>query len=1372
MFNKLLKIGMAPILVALLSPFAAAEELCAEVRIEILQELTMERQGFEALMRINNSLDSFELRDVSVSVNFEDADGNTVTATSDTSASDAAFFIRLDASNNVSGLESGANGRVDYGVIAPNSTGELRWLIIPTANAAGQLQDGTLYYVGARLSYSYGGKEEVVDVAPDSIVVIPQPALTLDYFLTQEIIGDDAFTPQIEPPEPYTLGVRLSNNGYGVARSVNIESAQPTIVENELGLAVDFKILGSYLAGEPSSPSLLINFGDIEPEGVKNGRWIMETNLSGRFTAFTASFTHADELGGQLTSLLQATNAHFLKRDVVVDLPGRDNVRDFLAYGPTGGLYVYESESTGLNETVCSNCAAVIELDANLNHQGDSSTLSHDSEAGFSFAQVSDPYSGSKVLERVVRSDGKVMNPQNAWLSKTRADDNVSFNYFINVFDVVSTGQYTLHWGGDISDVPQPPVIRFISPQVTYEGGSLGFLVLSSDPNGTIPTISARALPAGAEFTDQGNGNGVFQWNPQNGQAGAYSLTFVASDGALTTERTVSVQVNPWYDTDGDGMDDAWEMEHFGTLDRDGTGDFSGNGRTDLQEFLEGTDPTVANIIPGWPRVNYPLFDADTLDGASEPFFPLLIVTNSNHATGIDNVEVIFEIYRDKGLTEPVAAGVVAEGGETTSFQVAEQHLLDGAVFADNTLYYWRARARNIDNPEQTSGWMKSRFFISTYASPPSIPRISSPESESVVDDLSPTLVVTNSSTPDRNRLFYGFALYEEHDLATPIAEVNGLAPGSNGETAWKVPVVLEESTGYLWQVTVTSENGESADSEWGFFLVSTGNLAPSEPKIHDPENGAVIEELSPEGGLTLTVINGEDPEHMPLSYYFELDVAETFDTDRKQASGAVEEADEVTPWLAQNLQDDQRYYWRVRAFDGELYSDWVRGEFSISIAKEPPATPVLQNPVEDSVVTRLRPVFEVNPVAADDDRTVLYRFELYAEADQAGFVTEMVGADTQWSLDFDLDNGATYYWRVRAEYEDELASDWSATRAFSISVPSDNRPPELEFVLPDQNIEVGEDPEVLIRWVDSAPDNPAEIALYYQYESDAPVLMVSGISADLDGEGDQYIWDTTGLPAGEYRISAIIADEENEVNVEHCCTITIVEPVACDLSDPGATQYPAWDSGVAYQGGQRVSYDGLVWEAKWWNQNSSPLAAHSAWKLISDVELPWSAGLVYEAGAEVNHNGRRWYAKWWTQAEEPGTGGSWEDIGPASCGGAGSDRGRQEPVKCDLADPGAADHPYWRPDETYPAEAKINYQGLIWEALWWNSGQSPESEQAPWKLVSDVEYPWSASLIYDTGDEVNHNGQRWRAMWWVQGENGKPGLNPAWLLIGSSSCP
>jgi Tol biopolymer transport system component len=45
-------------------------------------------------------------------------------------------------------------------------------------------------------------------------------------------------------------------------------------------------------------------------------------------------------------------------------------------------------------------------------------------------------------------------------------------------------------------------------------------------------------------------------------------------------------------DTDGDGMDDDWEMAHFGTLERDGTGDQDGDGASDLAEFRAGTQPT------------------------------------------------------------------------------------------------------------------------------------------------------------------------------------------------------------------------------------------------------------------------------------------------------------------------------------------------------------------------------------------------------------------------------------------------------------------------------------------------------------------------------------------------------------------------------------------------------------------------------------------------------------------------------------------------------------------------------------------------------------------------------------------------------------
>ena len=51
-------------------------------------------------------------------------------------------------------------------------------------------------------------------------------------------------------------------------------------------------------------------------------------------------------------------------------------------------------------------------------------------------------------------------------------------------------------------------------------------------------------------------------------------------------------------DADHDGMPDDWEIAHFGNITiSDGTGDFDGDGFTDLQEYLNGTDPTKAEVI-------------------------------------------------------------------------------------------------------------------------------------------------------------------------------------------------------------------------------------------------------------------------------------------------------------------------------------------------------------------------------------------------------------------------------------------------------------------------------------------------------------------------------------------------------------------------------------------------------------------------------------------------------------------------------------------------------------------------------------------------------------------------------------------------------
>lgn len=1138
MLKRSLLLGITMMSLCLFSlPGWAKEALCAEVKIQILQELTMERQGFEALMRITNSLDSMSLENVSVSVNFADENGNPVVATSNTAASDAAFFIRIDDTRDITGLQLGADGFVEQGIIAPRQVGELRWLIIPTASAAAQRKDGKLYFVGAQLRYTYGGKEELVDVAPDSIVVKPQPVLTLDYFLTQHIIGDDAFTDEIEQPEPYTLGVRISNTGFGYANAVKIESAQPTIIENELGLAIDFKILSSFVADQPVEPTLLINFGTIDPQAVGVGRWLMETNLAGKFTSFTASFTHADELGGELTSLLQETNAHFLVRDVIADLPGRDTIRDFLAYNLQQELYVYESENTGLNHAFCNHCAEVDVVNATLSGQ----LLAHSPAAGFSFAKVTDPFNGTRVLSRVVRSDGKVLHPQNAWLGKERAANNISFNYFVYVFDAHSTGEYMLHWGGNFADQPQPPVIEYLADRSTFEGGSVGFLVQASDPNNTLPVLSVQQLPTGASFVNQAVNNGVFQWQPAIGQAGSYTLTFIANDGTFTTERTMTIRVNPAYDKDGDGMDDEWEMEHFVNLDNDGTADTDGDGRSDLQEFLEGTDPKIAEMIPGTPQISAPIFDADTLVGAAAPYFPTLTVINGIHGNGIDNVSVIFEVYADEGLTELLASAIADEGNDTTSIELSALHMLEDAVFEDNRLYYWRARARDNTNASLTSAWVKSRFYINTANDAPTAPGISSPTDNSIVSDISPELIVTNATDIDRDRLYYAFVIYEESDLATPLAEVSTLYPGNNGQTRWRVPRILGEDKRYVWQARVTDEHGLATDSEWSSFLVSTLNHAPTKPAIAFPALLSQISELEVDNGLTLRVYNAADPERAPLVYYFELDKVNTFDSEDKQLSDAVAEGLDQTTWQATNLQENTTYFWRVRASDSSLFGPWESGEFTVSADNEAPSVPVLQNPVVGSVVSALRPLLEINPAIDPEGTQLRYEFELYVNAELTGLIAGKETTEIYWALDFDLTDATTYYWRSRAKDADGMVGLWSNVGHFTVTIPQINQPPQMSFVLPATDIAV-ENNQVLLQWVDSDPDSSATISLFRHYEGGAPELIVAGLSEDADGEDDQYVWDTTGLAAGNYSISAVISDEDANVTVTLCCVITIEE--------------------------------------------------------------------------------------------------------------------------------------------------------------------------------------------------------------------------------------
>ena len=108
-------------------------------------------------------------------------------------------------------------------------------------------------------------------------------------------------------------------------------------------------------------------------------------------------------------------------------------------------------------------------------------------------------------------------------------------------------------------------------------------------------------------------------------------------------------------------------------------------------------------------------------------------------------------------------------------------------------------------------------------------------------------------------------------------------------------------------------------------------------------------------------------------------------------------------------------------------------------------------------------------------------------------------------------------------------------------------------------------------------------------------------------------------------------------------------DPDTCDATDPMAGMNPEFDFGQTYTGGELVSFNGLVYQAKWWVRGTAPDAT-DAFELVSDVVLPYSDDTTYNGGDRAVFQGQIFEAKWWTRGSNP-TNGPFRLIGDApSC--------------------------------------------------------------------------------------------------------------------------
>jgi hypothetical protein len=664
---------------------AADDGVCARVVLQIDQELTLEREGFEARLGISNGLPS-ALDDFHVTLRFTDRDGNAVrVATDATPDPDAKFYYRVQT------------GFAVPGSVAAGATSKVTYFIVPAPGAAGASAEGTLYYVGATVRYKVGSVEEIVQIAPDFIYVRPMPQLRLQYFLPGEVYSDDPLTTPEEPAVPFTLGVRVVNHSsFATARRVRIQSGQPEIVDNQLGLLVAFRLLSCQVNDQPVQPSLLVDFGDIAPQRASVASWQMTSSLSGRFTRFSAEISHAPEFGGALTSLIpeDAVSTHRLIGRVRVDLPGRDTVLDFLGSDAMAGDIaepkVYESDHDQIAQPV--DYFAPGNSAVTLTPAGATATLAVNAASTLLYLRASSPFNADKIVT-AVRSDGKALPASNCWVSKSQQSGG-QWTYWLNLFDTAKEAGHTYILA--FSDPPppnQPPVLTIIGGRTFQISAARAFTlgVSATDPDGAVPVLSVGALPDGATFTDHGDGRGAFQWIPRLDQLGTYTVQFRASDGVATDAKSASIQVLAYVaPTFRNWQQLRWPATTDPTIIGP-TADPDGDRLNNLLEYALDSDPTVADdsVLP----------EIGVMTVAGQRYLTLM------YRKRTDDPALVYEVVASDDIHAPIATWAVQTQTESVSQEnlpagIARVKVRDSVpIETGPTQRYLRLRVTHTETP-------------------------------------------------------------------------------------------------------------------------------------------------------------------------------------------------------------------------------------------------------------------------------------------------------------------------------------------------------------------------------------------------------------------------------------------------------------------------------------------------------------------------------------------------------------------------------------------------------------------------------------------------------------------------------------------------
>ena len=586
---------------------------------------------------------------------------------------------------------------------------------------------------------------------------------------------------------------------------------------------------------------------------------------------------------------------------------------------------------------------------------------------------------------------GNVNDPCRASTSfANNRPNNIAYRLLVSVTDqgaadAVSTAIVSV----EVENVG--PTLAAVGDSGVLEGEQFS-TTLAGDDIGAEDTLS-YSLVSGPEAMEVDEVTGELTWSPTFTDVGFHEITVrvTDSDGGSADE-TFGVTVNMLDDNGNEISDNQERALNDGELFPAGSdvADSDGDRVTDAQELLAGTNPAVSDA-PTAPVIISPVRDERVATTT-----PQLAVANARSPRGRPLSYTFIVVNADDEEVARVEG--VAEGSSTTTADIDDADVVEGARFE------WFAFADDglVDGANSQRG----SFIVDTTNEAPAAPAPLAPANDAAFTaGTMPSLEVRAVVDGDDDDVSYVF------EVATASTFADGtvvITSEPRDVPFFTVTTVLAPGT-YFWRAHASDGELEGAFSEVrSFSIVAVEvNEAPPAPGIDSPTGDVAATTV------LLTVGAVTDPDGDAVQYEFEL-----ADNPAFAAPAALSGAQAARSFEVNDLDEDTAYFWRARAFDGALYSDWVSASFTVDAQNGAPTGLLILSPVDGALLMAAPTSFVVQTPADPEGDALQVTFTIANDAELTDVVlTETIagteGSTTWTPAELTLDKGKTYTWSV-----------------------------------------------------------------------------------------------------------------------------------------------------------------------------------------------------------------------------------------------------------------------------------------------------------------------------------------------------------------------